>query len=129
METMTRNSTTATEPASQTTTTKALHRWGWRIFIVATAVTAIIGLFFAASMNPTSGPYTVDERYPFGSALRTWQVTVGFDWIAYAILFAAAGSIAHRTKDRRLWIAIGVSFVLIWSPHVLIGIAIALAGS
>lgn len=103
-------------------------RWGWRAFLAATAVTAIIGWFFAASMDPTSGPYVMDERYPFGSALRTWQVTVGFDWIAYAILFGAAGSLARRARDRRLWVALGVSFAILWFPHVAIGVALAVGG-
>ncbi len=106
-----------------------MRRWGWRCFIAATAVTGIIGLFFAASMDPTGGPYAVDQRYPFGSALRTWQVTVGFDWVAYAILFGAAGALARRTRSGSLWTALGVSFVVLWFPHVAIGMAFLLTGS
>ncbi len=104
-------------------------RWGWRAFLAATAVTAAIGLFFAASMDPTGGPYAVDERYPFGSALRTWQVTVGFDWIAYAILFGAAGSAVRRARSRPLWVALGVSFAILWVPHLAIGVAFLVTGS
>lgn len=104
-------------------------RWGWRAFVAATVVMAVIGWFFAASMDPTAGPYVMDERYPFGRALRTWQVTVGFDWIAYAILFGVAGSVARRIMDRRLWAAIAVSFAILWFPHVAIGVAFVLDGA
>lgn len=51
-------------------------------------------------MRLTGGPYTVDERYPFGDAERAYQVTVGFDWIAYAIRFAAAGVAIRRSGSR-----------------------------
>jgi len=129
VETMQRNPGSASGPVAETTSTAGLKRWGWGAFVVATVVTAVIGLFFAASMNPTSGPYAVDERYPFGSALRTWQVTVGFDWVAYAIVFGAAGSVAHRAGSRPLWIATGVSLVILWFPHVAIGIAFLMSGS
>ena len=129
VETMQRTPRSDSGPVDETTSKVGLKRWGWRAFVAATAVTALIGLFFAASMNPTSGPYAVDERYPFGSALRTWQVTVGFDWIAYAILFGAVGSVARRAGSRPLWIATGVSFVILWFPHVAIGIAFLMSGS
>lgn len=105
------------------------QRWGWRAFVAAAAVSAVIGLFFALSMDPTGGPYAVDERYPFGSALRTWQVTVGFDWIAYAILMGVAGSVARRVRSRPLWAALGVSFALLWFPHLAIGVAFLVTGS
>ncbi len=129
MQTIRRDPAPASEPVDETTPRARLKRWGWRTFVAATAVTAVIGLFFAASMDPTGGPYAVDERYPFGSAVRTWQVTVGFDWIAYAILFGAVGFVARRAGSRPLWIATGVSFVILWFPHVAIGIAFLMSGS
>lgn len=71
----------------------------------------------------------MDERYPFGSALRTWQVTVGFDWVAYAILLGAVGFVARRARSRPLWAAVGVSFAILWFPHVAIGVAFLVTGS
>jgi hypothetical protein len=70
-----------------------------------------------------------NERYPFGDAERTWQVTVGFDWIAYAILFAVAGVAVRRVGGRRLWALMGLSFAILWFPHLAIGVAMALDGS
>lgn len=128
METIARTPSPTSGRADDSASRAGLKRWGWRAFVAATAVTAVIGLFFAASMDPTSGPYAVDERYPFGSALRTWQVTVGFDWIAYAILFGAAGSVARRVRSRPLWVALGVSFAILWLPHVAIGVAFLVTG-
>jgi len=129
METITRTPPPTSARVDEAASRVGLKRWGWRAFVAVTAVTAVIGLFFAASMDPTSGPYAVDERYPFGSALRTWQVTVGFDWIAYAILFGAAGSAVRRARSRPLWVALGVSFAILWVPHLAIGVAFLVTGS
>lgn len=78
---------------------------------------------------PTSGPYTVGERYPFGDAERTYQVTVGFDWIAYAILLAVAGVDVRRAGGRGLWALLAGSVALLWFPHVLIAAVMVLNGS
>lgn len=129
METITTTPPSTSAPVDESPSPVDLKRWGWRAFVAATAVTAVIGMFFAASMDPTNGPYAVDERYPFGSALQTWQVTVGFDWIAYAILFGAAGSVARRARSRPMWVALGVSFAILWLPHVAIGVAFLVTGS
>jgi len=129
METIARTPPPTSARVDESASRVGLKRWGWRAFVTVTAVAALIGLFFTASMDPTSGPYAVDERYPFGSALRTWQVTVGFDWIAYAILFGAAGSVARRVRSRPLWVALGVSFAILWVPHVAIGVAFLVTGS
>jgi hypothetical protein len=105
------------------------RRWPGRLFGAAVVVTGIIGLVFAQSMHPTAGPYAMNERYPFGDAERTWQVTVGFDWIAYAILFAVAGVAVRRVGGGRLWALMGLSFAILWFPHLAIGVAMALDGS
>jgi len=107
----------------------AIKRWAGRLFGATVAVTGLIGLVFAQSMHPTSGPYTMNERYPFGDTERTWQVTVGFDWIAYAILFAVAGVAVRRVGGRKLWALMAVSFAILWFPHLAIGVAMALDGS
>ena len=106
-----------------------IRRWAGRLFGATVVVTGLIGLVFAQSMRPTGGPYEMNERYPFGDAERTWQVTVGFDWIAYAILFAVAGVAVRRVGGRKLWALMAVSFAILWFPHIAIGVAVALDGS
>jgi hypothetical protein len=105
------------------------EKWAWRLYGANVVVTALIGLLFAQSMDPTSGPYTVGERYPFGHAERTYQVTVGFDWIAYAILLAVAGVAVRRAGGRGLWALLAGSVALLWFPHVLIAAVMVLNGS
>lgn len=106
-----------------------IKRWAGRLFGATVVVTGLIGLVFAQSMDPTAGPYTMNERYPFGDTERTWQVTVGFDWIAYAILLAVAGVAVRRVGGRTLWALMAVSFAILWFPHLAIGVAMALDGS
>ena len=106
-----------------------VKRWAGRLFGATVVITGLIGLVFAQSMHPTSGPYTMNERYPFGDTERTWQVTVGFDWIAYAILFAVAGVAVRRVGGRKLRVLMAVSFAILWFPHLAIGVAMALDGS
>ena len=126
--------TTDIQPSATGSAPKRLRgprarRWGWRLYGALTGLIALVGLVFAQSMHLTGGPYTVDERYPFGDAERAYQVTVGFDWIAYAILFAAAGVAIRRSGSRGLWALLGLSLVVLWFPHVFIGAAMVLYGS
>jgi len=62
METITRTPPPTSARVDESASRVGLKRWGWRAFVTVTAVTAVIGLFFTASMDPTSGPYSVDER-------------------------------------------------------------------
>lgn len=105
-----------------------LARWVWRLAVAAVVVTGAIGLFFTSAMNPSGGPYAEDRNYPFGDPIQTWQTTVGFDWIAYAILFGAALVAARRLRSRRLFAVIAFSFGLLWLPHVLIAASILANG-
>lgn len=106
-----------------------LTRWRWRLVTVAVVVTGAIGLFFISTMNPSPGPYAEDHRYPFGDPIQTWQTTVGFDWLAYAILLGAAVVAARRVGSRRLFVVIGASFGVLWLPHVLIAVAVLADGA
>ena len=98
----------------------------WRLLSLASLVFFLPGIAFLLSWQPTPGPYTVDQRYPFGSALQTWQVTVGFDWVAFATLFAVSAMVASQLKLRWFRIAVLVSGAIIWLPHIFIGLAFAL---
>lgn len=126
--------TTDIQPSATGSAPKRLRgprarRWGWRLYGALTGLIALIGLVFAQSMHLTGGPYTVDERYPFGDAERAYQVTVGFDWIAYAILLAVAGVAVRRAGGRGLWALLAGSVALLWFPHVLIAAVMVLNGS
>jgi hypothetical protein len=129
MPTRTVSPALATEPTATEESRPIVKRWVGRAFWAAVVVTGLIGLVFAQSMRPTGGPYEMNERYPFGDAERTWQVTVGFDWIAYAILFAVAGVAVRRVGGRKLRVFMAVSFAILWFPHLAIGVAMALDGS
>ena len=104
-------------------------RWAWRVTTASVVVTGLIGLFFLSAMNPSGGPYAEDRHYPFGDPIQTWQTTVGFDWLAYAILLGAALVAARQLRSRRLLAVIGASFALIWLPHVFIALAILTNGA
>ena len=101
-------------------------RRGWRLLPFASILYALVGLPFLLAGEPTAGPYREGERYPFGTELQAWQVTVGVDWLAFGLLFAAAAVAAARLPSGWLRAAIFVSGALIWLPHVVIGLAFAL---
>ena len=101
-------------------------RRGWQILPFASILYALIGLPFLFAAEPTSGPYREGERYPFGTELQAWQVTVGVDWLAFGLLFAAAAVAARQLPNRWLRAAIVMSGALIWLPHLVIGVAFAL---
>ena len=72
------------------------------------------------------GTIHYDIFYSCGSALQTWQVTVGFDWIAFATLFAASAMVVSQIKLQWFRVALLISAAMIWLPHILIGLAFAL---
>lgn len=72
--------------------------------------------------KPTSGPYVIGERYPYGGYLEAWQVSVGFAFLAFGLLFAVTSLVGSRTRSKWLWFALLTSFVLMWFPHLWMGI-------
>ncbi len=100
--------------------------WGWRLLGLCSGAFVLAGIGFVLSWRPTPGPYREAVVYPFGGELQTWQVTVGFDWLAFGVLFAGAVLAAARLKSRWLWAAVLLSVFLIAFPHVVIGLAFAL---
>ncbi len=101
-------------------------RRGWRLLPFAGILYALVGLPFLLTGEPTGGPYREGERYPFGTELQAWQVTVGVDWLAFALLFAVAAAVARQLPSRSLRVALIVSGALIWLPHLVIGLAFAI---
>lgn len=123
----------ARQPASESgggevrrSPTGRLIRLGWKLLPLSSVLFVLPGIGFVLSARPARGPYREGEAYPFGTELQTWQVTVGFDWFAFAILFAAAAVATPRIKSGWFRAALGVSWLLIWLPHVTIGLAFAL---
>ncbi len=104
----------------------AVRRRSWQLLPFAGILYALVGLPFLLSGEPTAGPYREGERYPFGTELQAWQVTVGVDWLTFGLLFAAAAVAARQLPHRWLRAAILVSGALIWLPHLVIGLAFAL---
>ncbi len=99
---------------------------GWRLLPFASILYALVGLPFLLAGEPTAGPYRDGERYPFGTELQAWQVTVGVDWLAFGLLFAVAAVTARQLPNHWLRAALIVSGALIWLPHLVIGLAFAL---
>lgn len=75
------------------------------------------------SWHPTPGPYRVGGRYPYGGSLEAWQVSMGFAFVAFGVLFVAGIAAAVRLKSRRLWGAMLAAYVLVWFPHAFLGAA------
>ncbi len=98
----------------------------WRLLSLTSLVFFLPGVAFLLSWQPTPGPYTVGQTYPFGSALQTWQVTVGFDWVAFATLFAASAMVTSQIKLRWFRVALLMRAAMIWLPHIFIGVAFML---
>ena len=79
-------------------------------------------LLLMLTWKPTPGPYIIGERYPYGSYLEAWQVSLGFAFVAFGLLFGVASSVGTRARSKWFWFALLASFVLMWSPHIWLGI-------
>ncbi|MDI7277409.1 MAG: hypothetical protein QME94_15635, partial [Anaerolineae bacterium] len=67
------------------------------------------------SWRPTPGPYRVGQRYPYGGYLEAWQVSMGFAFVAFGLLFVAGVWMLGRTGSRWLWGALLASYLLVQS--------------
>jgi hypothetical protein len=84
------------------------------------------GLVWIAKWRPSPPPYFVLRNYPFGDYAESWQVAMGFAFVAFGLLFAAASGVAGRTKSRSMWVAMLVSWLLLMFPHAFIGVTFAI---
>lgn len=113
-------------PVSQTVGNRIVLwlRTGWWLLIFA-GFGYIPGgvLLVLMTWQATPGPYEIGRLYPYGSELNAWQVTNGFAFLAYGLLFCAIVGGAAKFKSRLLWAAALVSFVIMWFPHAIIGIS------
>ena len=74
--------------------------------------------------QPTPGSYMIGEKYPYGTLMNAWQVSLAFSLIAFGILFMALALAGERFKNRRLWFCLLSSMILILFPHIELGVVL-----
>jgi hypothetical protein len=96
---------------------------GWRLlswsgfwFIPSGIILAVL------AWEPTPGPYTIGENYPYGSVTEAWQVSLGFSWIAFGFLFVGLAFAGERLKSKVLWLCLLICTILALFPHIWLGI-------
>ncbi|OGO65216.1 MAG: hypothetical protein A2030_03320 [Chloroflexi bacterium RBG_19FT_COMBO_50_10] len=100
---------------------------GWRLL-------ALSGLWFIPSgailiwmsWHPTPGPYVIGERYPYGTLSEAWQVSLGFGWVAFGLLFFGMALLGEQWKSRWLWFSLLISTILVLFPHIWFGVMMVL---
>jgi len=100
-----------------------------RNILVCCGASYILGgmVLVAMSWQQSTGPYAVGSRYPYGGPLESWQVSNGFAFVAFGLAFLAIVSAMVTLRSRVLWaVALG-AFVVMWFPHMWIGITFLLA--
>jgi hypothetical protein len=81
------------------------------------------------SWHPTPGPYTIGERYPYGTLIEAWQISLGFSWVAFGLLFVGMALTGERLKSRWLWLSLLMSTMLVMFPHIWLGVMVVLVES
>jgi len=99
---------------------------GWKLLFLAGLMFIPGGMVWILKWQPTPGPYLVGECYPFGGYVEAWEVSMGFGFAAFGVLFASVSLAAGKLRSSRLWIAMLISFILLMFPHGLIGITFIL---
>jgi hypothetical protein len=80
-------------------------------------------LLVLLSWKATPGPYEIGRLYPYGSYLNAWQVTNGFSFMAFGLLFLTAVFAAAKYRSQLLWVVALGSYILMWFPHAYMGVA------
>jgi hypothetical protein len=102
---------------------------GWKLLSLSGLVFFILGIQFILSWQPVSGPFHIDNAYPFGSYLRAWIVSMGFTMVAYGISFIGFTLLAARIRKRQVWMGLFFSWLIFWLPHAYIAISLFLNDS
>jgi len=101
-----------------------LRSLGWWIIAIGGGGYLPAGILLVAmAWRPTPGPYLVGERYPFGSYISAWQVSGGFAFAAFGLLFVALVVAARKDANRMLLGLAFVGYLLMWLPHAWLGVA------
>jgi len=96
---------------------------GWKMLWFSGIMFVPGGILWLTRWKPSLGPYMVGERYPFGTDLQSWEVSMGFAFIGFGVLFAGVSILAYKAKNKWAWIALLLSWALIMLPHALIAIS------
>lgn len=97
---------------------------GWNLLAFSGFAYVLGGvLLVVLTWKPKPGPYAIGERYPYGGYLEAWQVSLGFAFLAFGILFGVGSLIGSKVRNKYLWLGLLASFVLMWFPHLFIGVA------
>ena len=83
-------------------------------------------ILICLSWHPTSSPYIIGERYPFGTLSEAWQISLDFSWIAFGLLFVGIALSGGRDKSRWVWFSLLISIMLVLFPHIWIGVNLVL---
>jgi hypothetical protein len=78
------------------------------------------------SWQPTPGPYIIGERYAYGTLVEAWQISLGFSWVAFGLLFVGMALTGERLKSRWLWLSLLMSTMLVMFPHIWLGVMMVL---
>lgn len=99
---------------------------GWKLLWLSGLMFVPRGMIWIMKWQPLSGPYMVGERYPFGNYVNAWEVSMGFAFVAFGVLFAEASILVCKSKNRLSWVGLLISWVLLMFPHALIGVTFVL---
>lgn len=92
---------------------------GWQVLALSGVALSLGGIeFIFRFWEPRSGPYLVNEWYPFGAYLNAWAVSFGFMWLAFGLLFGTAAILGPR--GLALWLALLATWLIAWLPHAVI---------
>ncbi len=104
-------------------------RLNWRILSVSGLFLAAFGLVWVLrGWEQTAGPYRIGAVYPFGTHLQTWQVTFGFTWLGFGVLFFGGSLRAAAHPTYLTWLTLLLAWLVCMLPHGIIGAAMAVGG-
>jgi hypothetical protein len=58
--------------------------------------------------------------------IEAWQISLGFSWVAFGLLFVGMALTGERLKSRWLWLSLLMSTMLVMFPHIWLGVMMVL---
>jgi hypothetical protein len=102
------------------------HNAGWFLLFLSGLLFVPGGFAWLIRWIPTPGPYMVGEIYPFGGHIEAWQVSMGFAFVAFGMIFSGLSVLACKLKNKWTWLLLLTGWILLMFPHILIGITFIL---
>jgi len=99
---------------------------GWKLLWLAGVQFVPGGVLWLLQWHPRPGPYAVGETYPFGDYVDAWEVSMGFAFVAFGLLFAEAAVLAAGKRSAASWLTLLATWALLMFPHGLITLMFAL---